>query len=190
MDPVLIALQRLTELRIQAPLGYTVSVDNQHLPTGSMQASGYMVETAYPITAGIHTVNAVSWRGLQLSRRVEVQPRASTDAILRPPALLPGIVLMSLGAASLVAGSVLLSLDGQYTVPMLVKYHTTEGSAVTLGAGAAGLLAGTIWFAHNAANHPRFHRSSAGTTASLLPRFLVVPSLGVARAGILTQVKF
>jgi hypothetical protein len=191
MEPVLIALQRLTELRIQAPQGYTVSVDNQLLPTSSLQASGDMVETAYPITAGSHTVNAVSWRGLSLSRRVEVLPRASADAILKPPALAPGLTLMALGAASLVAGGVLLAFDGQPTDPRnLLIYKTTLGSAVALGGGGLALLAGTIWFGRNAANHPRFHRAGTSPTASLGQRLLVLPSIGIARAGILTEIKF
>jgi hypothetical protein len=191
MDPVLIALQRLTELHIEAPLGYTVSIDNQLLPTSNLQASGYMVETSYPITAGVHSVNAVSWRGLTLSRRVEVMPRALTDVVFKPPALAPGIVLMTLGAASLITGGVLLAFDGQPTDSRdLVRYNFTYGAAAALGLGGAGLLAGTIWFAHNAANHPRFHHTSQGATAALPKGLLVLPSIGIGSAGILTQLKF
>lgn len=191
MEPLRIALQQLTELRITAPQGYTVSVDNQLLPTSGLPASGYLVETAYPITAGTHTVNAVSWRGLQLTRHVEVLPRASTEVILKPPALVPGLVLMAAGAASLVAGGVLLAYDGHFSDPRgLYVYNFTIGSAVALSAGAAGFLAGTIWFAHNAANHPRFHRSDASRSALLEPRLRIVPSIGIASAGVLTEIKF
>ncbi len=191
MEPVRIALQRLTELRIQAPQGYTVSVDNQLLPTSSLQASGDMVETAYPITSGVHTVNAVSWRGLSLSRRVEVLERASTEAILRPPALAPGIALMALGAASLVTGGVLLAFDGKPSDSRgLLQYDFKAGAAVALGGGGLALLAGSIWFGRNAANHPRFHRTDSGPTASLSPRLLVLPSFGLGRAGVLTEIKF
>lgn len=191
MEPLRIALQQLTELRIKAPKGYTVSVDNQLLPTSDLQASSYMVETGYTITAGPHTVSAVSWRGLQLTRRIEVLPRASTNVVLNPPLLAPGLVLMAAGAASLITGGVLLAFDGQPSDNLgLFRYNFTTGAAVALSAGAVALLAGTIWFGHNAANHPRFHRADASRTALLRPRLLVVPSFGIASAGILSQIKF
>jgi hypothetical protein len=191
MEPLRIALQQLTELRIKAPEGYTVSVDNQLLPTSGLPASSYMVETGYPITAGPHTVSAVSWRGLQLTRRIEVLPRASTNVVLNPPLLAPGLVLMAAGAASLVTGGVLLAYDGQPSDALgLFRHNFTVGAAVALSAGAVALLAGTIWFGHNAANHPRFHRADTSRSALLRQRLLVVPSLGIASAGILSEIKF
>lgn len=191
MDPIRIALQQLTELRITAPQGYSVSVDNQLLSTSGLPASGYLIETAYPITPGTHIVNAVSWRGLQLTRHVEVLPRASTEVILKPPILAPGLVLMAAGAAALVTGGVLLAYDGQFSDPRgLYRYNFTTGAAVALSAGAASFLAGTIWFAHNAANHPRFHRTDVSRSALLRPRLTIQPSLGIASAGILTEIKF
>ena len=63
-------------------------------------------------------------------------------------------------------------------------------AAVALSAGAASFLAGTIWFAHNAANHPRFHRTDVSRSALLRPRLTIQPSLGIASAGILTEIKF
>jgi hypothetical protein len=75
MEPVRIALQRLTEIRIQAPRGYAVSVDGQLLSADRLLRRGLFVEAVLPTTPGPHTVTAQSWRGLQLNQRVTAVPR-------------------------------------------------------------------------------------------------------------------
>lgn len=210
MDPVRIALQRLTELHIKAPRDYTVSVDAQVLPPSKLTLHGQMQEANVPVTPGAHTVTATSWRGLNLTRSPQVLPRTSTDVILNPPSLVPGILLGTLGIGALIAGGVLLPLNGQFTDSTeLNRWQTMPGAAVLLGAGGAALLGGAIWFGVSAANHPALHSSGSGKdaaeaggtgaraavskpslAASLRSRLVVVPQVSPTSAGILSAVQF
>ena len=52
-------------------------------------------------------MTAQSWRGLQLSQRVTAVPRTATDLALRPPSLVPGAVIGTLGLVSALAGGAL-----------------------------------------------------------------------------------
>ena len=54
MEPVRLLLQRLTELRIQVPRGYSVSVDNQILPAERFTERGLQIETSHKTTPGLH----------------------------------------------------------------------------------------------------------------------------------------
>lgn len=191
MEPVRLVLQRLTELRVRAPRGYTVSVDNKLLPAEQLHPHGLSVEATVPSTAGAHTVSAVSWRGLQLSHQVEVLPRTTADVRLNPPSLVPGAVIGTVGILSLVAGGVLLYFDGQPTDSRdLFRYETLTPAAVLMGVGGAALLTGAIWFGRSAANHPLFHKPSERKSAAAPSRVSLLPRVGTSYAGVLTSIQF
>src|SRR5205823_177201 len=105
MEPVRIALQRLTELRIKAPAGYTISVDNQGVAANRIIVHGHVEQTSVPTTPGPHTITVTSWRGHQISQKVEALARSSTDTVISPPSLVPGIVIGTLGLLASVAGT-------------------------------------------------------------------------------------
>lgn len=162
MEPERIVLQRLTELRIKAPRGYSVSVDNKTIPPTRFQERGLTIETAEPMVSGAHAVTATSWRGLQLTQRVSVVPRSSTEVVLKAPPLAPGIVLGSLGVAGMLTGGILLGLDGQCSRDSCVTVSDFRvPGGVMLGVGGALLISGAIWFGYNAANHPAFHKPAS-----------------------------
>jgi hypothetical protein len=191
MEPVRLVLQRLTELRVRAPRGYTVSVDNKLLPAEQLQPHGLSVEATVPSTAGSHTVSAVSWRGLQLSQQVEVLPRTTADVRLNPPSLVPGVVIGTVGVLSLVAGGVLLSFHDQPTDSRdLFRYDTLTPAAVLMGVGGAALLTGAIWFGRSAANHPLFYKPSERRSAGAPSRVSLLPRVGASYAGVLTSIQF
>lgn len=194
MEPIRIALQRLTELYIKAPRGYTVSLDSQVVPSAQLQVRGLAIEGTVAAKPGEHTVTATSWRGVQISRQVDVTPLSRTEAVLSPPSLAPGVTLMVLGAAGLATGGALIGLDGSCArADCLTQRNFIIPGAVTAGVGGALFLSGAIWFAYNAANHPLFHRPPS-RTAALPSRFAVVPTLGMSpggeQAGILTSFEF
>lgn len=171
MEPVRIALQRLTEIRIQAPRGYAVSVDGQLLSADRLLRRGLFVEAVLPTTPGAHTVTAQSWRGLQLKQRVTAVPRTATDLLLRPPSLVPGAVISSLGLAAALAGGALFIVG--YTQPLCTRpdcealFKPDIPGGLLVGIGGAALIVGASWFGWAASHHPRFHsdKSSAGSTA-------------------------
>lgn len=191
MQPVRLVLQRLTELHIRAPRGYTVSVDNKLLPAEQLRPHGLTVEATVPSIAGSHTVSAVSWRGLQLSTQIDALPRTTAEVNLTPPSLVPGAVIGTLGALALVSGGVLLYYDGKPTDSRdLFRYDFLTTSAVLMGVGGAALLTGAIWFGRSAANHPLFHKPSDRRSAAAPSRVSLLPQLGATYTGVLTTVHF
>lgn len=167
MEPVRVALQRLTEIRIQAPRGYTVSIDGQLIAADRLLRRGLTVEGVLPTTPGTHTVTARSWRGLQLQQRVSAVPRTATDIMLRPPALAPGAVIGTLGLAAALAGGALFIVG--YAQPLCTRpdcealFKPDIPGGVLLGVGGAALIVGASWFGWAASHHPRFHSDQAGT---------------------------
>ena len=199
MEPVRIALQRLTEIHIQAPRGYAVSVDGQVVRSDRLTPHGEVIETGVPTTPGAHLVTATSWRGLQRTQRVLAVPRSSTDAILRPPSLAPGAVIGSLGLAAVLAGGALFIVG--YTQDVCTRpgcealFKPDLPGALLLGVGGAALIVGASWFGWSAANHPRFHRDSATAQARMSARspanlLTLKPIVSPTFAGILSELRF
>ncbi|HNN91754.1 MAG TPA: hypothetical protein PKI03_05785 [Pseudomonadota bacterium] len=203
MEPVRIALQRLTEIRLQAPRGYTISVDGQLLSADRLHPRGLFVEAVLPTTPGGHTVTAQSWRGLQLSQRVMAVPRTATDLSLRPPSLVPGAVIGTLGLVSALAGGALFIVG--YTQPICTRQPDCEAlfkpdipGGILLGIGGAALIVGAGWFGWAASHHPRFHSDKPATRdreARLLgssPTNLwsVRPVVGPTFAGVQSELRF
>lgn len=206
MEPVRIALQRLTELRIKAPAGYSVSVDSQVIAAERLQVKGQAAETTLPTTPGPHTIAATSWRGYQISHKVEAAARTSTDANIRPPSLAPGAVLGTLGLLSTVAGIAVYVVgysDASCTRPDCAYIFKPDlPGGLLMGLGGAAFIAGISWFSFSAANHPLFHRlpssekDKAGSAAHLellprrSPRLSVVPVLSRGFAGVQSELRF
>lgn len=194
MEPVRIALQRLTELRIKAPAGYTVSVDSQVIASERLQIQDKVAETALPTTPGPHTITATSWHGYQISRKVEAQARSSTDAVIRPPSLAPGAVLGTLGLLSTLAGTAVFIVgytDNICTRPDCTTFFNPDlPGGLLVGLGGAVLIAGVSWFGWSAANHPAFHRLPAGRKAEASPRLSLLPTVGRGFTGILSELRF
>jgi hypothetical protein len=197
MEPVRIALQRLTELRIQAPAGYTVSVDSTGVSPAQLQVRGRVAETTVPTTPGPHTVTATSWHGHQISQKVDAQARTSTDLVIRPPSLAPGIVLGTLGLLGALAGTTVFIVG--YTQDLCTRsdcstfFKPDLPGGVLLGVGGALLIAGVSWFSWSASNHPLFHRlpsQGQGKGTALAPRLSVLPALGKSFAGVQTELRF
>jgi hypothetical protein len=203
MEPVRIALQRLTEIRIQAPRGYSVSVDGQLVPSKNLQVRGLRVETALPTTPGTHTVTAQNWRGLQLQKRVSALPRNSTDVALDPPSLVPGALIGSLGLAAALAGGAMLIIGNTTDICTRPSCETVFNpnipGGLLVGIGGAAFIVGASWFGWAAANHPRFHRDSAPDSRAKTARlsgpsptnlWSVRPLVSPNFAGIFSELRF
>lgn len=203
MEPVRIALQRLTEIRIQAPRGYSVSVDGQLVPSKNLQVRGLRVDTAVPTAPGTHTVTAQNWRGLQLRQRVSAVPRSSTDVALYPPSLVPGAVIGSLGLAAALAGGTLLivgNITDICTRPSCeTVFNPNIPGGLLAGIGGAAFIVGASWFGWAAANHPRFHREKTAERGANSARMLgpsptnlwtVRPLVSPRFAGIFSELRF
>lgn len=199
MEPVRIALQRLTEIRIQAPRGYSVSVDGRLVQSANLQVRGLRAETAVPTTPGVHTVTAQNWRNYQLRERVSVVPRSSTDVSLYPPSLVPGAVIGSLGLAAALAGGALLIVGNTTDICTRPNCETVFNpnipGGLLVGIGGAAFIVGASWFGWAASNHPRFHREKSSSTARLSgpsPTNLwsVRPLLSPHAAGIFSELRF
>lgn len=202
MEPVRVALQRLTEIRIQAPAGYTVSVDGQLLPADRLQRRGLSVETVLPTTPGTHMVTAQSWRGLQLKQRVTAVPRTSTDLMLSPPSLAPGAVIGTMGLVAALAGGALFVVG--YTQPLCTRpdcealFKPDIPGGLLVGIGGAALIVGASWFGWAASHHPRFHstgttgRESAARLSGRSPTNLwsVLPVVAPTFAGVQSELRF
>ena len=184
MEPVRLLLQRLTELRVQAPLGYSVSVDSQILPPDRFRAKGLQIETSHKTTPGLHLVSATSFRGLRLSRQVEVRPGSSADAVIHPPALWPGALLATAGLLTAGAGIGLYFYDGRcLDTDCLFVTNYAPASYAMMALGGAAFLSGVIWLGYNAAHHPRFYNPQS-------QRVTIVPSLAPRYSGVLTSINF
>ena len=203
MEPVRIALQRLTEIRIQAPRGYSVSVDGQLLPSKNFQVRGLRSEAALPTTPGAHTVTAQNWRGLQLRQRITAVPRSSTDVALYPPSLVPGAVIGSLGLAAALAGGTMLivgNLMDICTRPSCeAVFNPNIPGGLLVGIGGAAFVVGASWFGWAAANHPRYHREKAADSSTATARmsgpsptnlWSVRPLVSPNFAGIFSELRF
>jgi hypothetical protein len=203
MEPVRVALQRLTEIRIAAPRGYSISVDGQLVPSKNLQVRDLRVETAVPTTPGVHMVSVRNWRGLQLRQQVTAVPRNSTDVALYPPSLVPGAVIGSLGLAAALAGGTLLIVGNTVNICTRPNCETVFNpnipGGLLLGIGSAAFIVGASWFGWAAANHPRFHRektADGGTkTSRMLDRpptnlWSVRPLVSPSFAGIFSELRF
>lgn len=193
MDPVRIALQRLTELRIQAPAGYSVSVDNQMMSSERAQIHGRVAELALPTTPGVHTVTATSWRGYQISQKIEALPRTSTDAVITPPSLVPGAVIGTLGLLATLAGTAVFIVgttqDICFRADCTTYFKPDLPGGLLVGLGGAALIAGVAWFGWSASNHPAFHRLPK-SQSSLAPRLSLRPVVSGTFAGVLSELRF
>ncbi len=184
MEPVRLLLQRLTELRVQAPRGYSVSVDSQILPPERFVQKDQQIETSHKTTPGLHLLTATSFRGLRLTRYVEVRPGSSADAVIRPPALWPGALLMTTGLLTAGAGIGLYFFDGRCTDPdCFFVTNYAPASYAMMAVGGAAFVSGLIWLSHNAAHHPRFYSPKS-------QRVSIVPSLAPRYSGVLTSINF
>ncbi|MCS6914055.1 MAG: PEGA domain-containing protein [Myxococcota bacterium] len=168
MQPIRRVLPRLAQLRIQAPLGYTVRVDNQ------MMAPGRRVGLQQALTVntgpGLHIVTAESWRGRLLRASAQLVPGTAADIWLRPPSLVPGLVLAGLGLVGLAGGAAMHGLHGQCSTTECEfiydfswqteapQLQPPAAAYLTLSLGAAALVVGSVWFAVNAADHPLFNK--------------------------------
>lgn len=195
MDPVRIALQRLTELRVQAPAGYSVSVDSQVLSSDKARIRGRVAELVLPTTPGFHTVTATSWRGYQISQKVEALPRASTDAVITPPSLVPGAVIGTIGLLATLGGAAVFIVgntqDICYRPDCTTFFKPDLVGGLLVGLGGAALIAGVGWFGWAASNHPAFHRMpKSSREAALAPRLSVRPVVGTSFAGVLSELRF
>jgi len=184
MEPVRLLLQRLTALRVEVPLGYTVSVDSQILPAERFTAREMVIETTHKTTPGLHSVTATSFRGLRLTRLVEVRPSSSADAVIRPPAVWPGALLMTAGLLTAGAGVGLYLFDGRCTDAdcLFVTNYAPAGYAM-MAVGGAAFVSGLIWLGYNASHHPRFYSPPSS-------RVSILPSLSPRYSGVLTSINF
>jgi hypothetical protein len=194
MEPVRIALQHLTELRIQAPAGYSVSVDSQLLSTPSVEVHDHMSEIAMPTTPGMHTITATSWHGRQISQKVEAEARTRTDAIIKPPSLIPGAVIGGLGFLAALAGTTVFIVGYTqnicYRPDCLTLLNPDFPGGLLVGLGGAALIAGIGWFSWSAANHPLFHHLPRGAKAASAPRLSLLPVASGSFTGILSELRF
>lgn len=189
MQPVRRVLPRLAQLRISAPRGYTVRVDNQMMLPG--REAGTQQELTVTASPGTHQVTAESWRGRLLKQSALVVPGTAADIRLRPPSLVPGLVLAGVGIVGLAAGGAMVGLHGQCSSPNTapegsprncesvydfswqrdaVPLQPPVAGYLTLGLGGAALIVGTVWFAVNAADHPLLHRRAPQAGAARRPR--------------------
>jgi len=184
MEPVRLLLQRLTALRVEVPRGYTVSVDSQILPAERFTEHGMSIETSHKTTAGLHSVTATSFRGLRLTRLVEVRPNSSADAVIRPPALWPGALLMTAGLLTAGAGVGLYLYDGRCVDQdcLFVTNYAPAGYSM-MAVGGAAFVSGLIWLGYNAAHNPRFYSPPS-------QRISILPSVSPRYSGILTSINF
>lgn len=184
MEPVRLLLQRLTALRIEAPRGYSVSVDSQILSGERFTERGLAIETSHKTTAGLHSVTATSFRGLRINRLVEVRPNSSADVVIKPPSLLPGALLLTAGLVSVGTGLGLYLLDGRCTDAdcLFVTNYAPAGYAL-MAVGGAAFVSGLIWMSYNASHHPRFYSPPS-------QRVSILPSFAPRYSGVLTSIQF
>jgi hypothetical protein len=194
MEPVRIALQRLTELHIAAPAGYKISVDGQLVPSTQIQAHGLVADASVTTTPGPHTVTATSWHGHTISQKVEAESSTSTDAQVRPPSLAPGAVLGSIGLVAAAAGTALFIVG--YTRDICVDsscltvFNPNLPGGLLVGLGGAAFIAGAAWFGWAASNHPRFHHLPTAAPTAPPPRLSLLPVLSGRYAGVLSELRF
>jgi hypothetical protein len=190
MEPVRIALQRLTELRIQAPAGYSISVDSQVVMSDRIKLRGLVAEAAVTTTPGPHTVAATSWHGHVITQKVEAESSTSTDAVVKPPALAPGAVLGSIGLVAAAAGTALFVVGYTRNICVdsncLTVLNPNLPGGLLVGLGGAAFIAGAAWFGWAASNHPRFHHPVAASS----PRFSLLPLLSPSYAGVQSELRF
>lgn len=194
MEPVRISLQRLTELRISAPAGYSISVDSQVVAADKVQIQGRVAETSVPTTPGPHTVTATSWRGYRISQQLDAQARTSTDMTITPPSLVGGAVIGTLGLLATLAGTAVFVVG--YTQDICTRsdcstfFKPDLPGGLLVGLGGAALIAGIGWFGWSAANHPLFHATPKSKRTAAAPRLSLIPQLGGGYAGIQSELRF
>lgn len=194
MEPVRISLQRLTELRISAPAGYSISVDSQGVAADKVQIQGRVAETAVPTTPGPHTVTATSWRGYRINQQVEAQARTSTDIVITPPSLVGGAVIGTLGLLATLAGTAVFVVG--YTQDICTRsdcstfFKPDLPGGLLVGLGGAALIGGIAWFGWSAANHPLFHALPKSKRSAAVPRLSLIPQVGGGYAGIQSELRF
>lgn len=185
MAPVRRALQQLAQLHVQAPLGYQVRIGGQAV--AATRESGVVQDVVTALPGGIYRVTAESWRGRRLRANVELHPGRAAEVRLSPPSLVPGAVLAAAGLVGVAIGATFIGLHGtcfdRNTAPLGAPrncasvydfgWQTNAENLqppslgyLSLAIGAGELIAGTIWFAVNAANHPSLRRREGGA----LPR--------------------
>ena len=192
MDPVRVSLQRLTELRVTIPAGYSLSVDSQGVPADRLQVNEHehTAETAVSTKPGPHTITATSWRGHQISEKVDAEARTSTDLVMKPPSLVGGAVVGTLGLLATVAGAAVFGVG--YSQDICARsdcstfFKPDLPGGLLVGLGGAAFLAGVGWFAWSAANHPLFHSLPKPSR----PRLSLIPSVSTSYAGLQTELRF
>lgn len=200
MDVVRKHLPRKGQLRIQSPRGYAVRVDNRLVDLDPGRVSGHVQETVVATKPGPHQVSAVSWRGLVLSTTVQTFSGGQADAVLRPPSLVPGLLLSAAGLVGIAGGATMVALHGQCSRPNCTymydfSWQTDAPSQqpptagiLALSLGGAALIAGSIWFGYNAANHPAFHKEEGRRTAAQSRlRALIAPEFSRSGGGLVVQ---
>jgi hypothetical protein len=194
MEPVRISLQRLTELIISAPAGYSISVDSQVVAADKVRLQGRLAETAVPTTPGPHTVTATSWRGYRISQQIDAQARASTDIVITPPSLIGGAVVGTLGLLATLAGTAVFAVG--YTQDICTRpdcstyFKPDLPGGLLVGLGGAALIAGIGWFGWSAANHPLFRAQPKSRRTASAPQLSLIPQLGAGYAGVQSQLRF
>lgn len=185
MDAVRILPVKRAELRVQAPSGYALRIDGNLVQPTRVQ--GNVQEAVLATSPGSHTVTATSWRGLTRSATISTLPGAPTDVQITPPPLAPGLLLGAAGLLGIAGGAAMIALHGTCSVPdCTLQYDfswqrdaTTQAAPaagyLTLALSGAALVAGTVWFAYNAANHPAFHRETTKKLA--LRRLRIFPAV-------------
>jgi hypothetical protein len=197
MEPVRISLQRLTELRLTNPAGYTLSVDGQGVAASQLQVHDRVAETQVPTTPGPHTVTAISWRGHQISQRVEAHARTSTDLTIHPPSLVGGAVIGTLGLLATVAGGAVFAVGNLRDIctrdDCSTFFKPDLVGGLLVGLGGAAFIAGVSWFGWSAANHPLFHKvppTKGNKSAATRSRLSLIPVVGGGYAGIQSELRF
>jgi hypothetical protein len=198
MDVVRKHLPRKGQLRIQSPRGYAVRVDNRLVDPGKV--TGQVQETVVSTKPGPHQVSAVSWRGLTLSTAVQTFSGGQADAVLRPPSLVPGLLLGVAGLVGIAGGATMVALHGQCSRPNCTymydfSWQTDAPSQqpptagiLALSLGGAALSAGSIWFGYNAANHPAFHKEEGARAAARSRlRARIAPAFSSSGGGLVVQ---
>lgn len=190
MEPVRLSLQRLTELRIKAPLGYSVSVDNRMVPKDLFATQGLWMSTTHKTGSGSHVVTAVSFRGLTVRKHIDVLPNSSTEVSLNPPPLWPGALLMSAGLLTIGGGVAAYLADGRCLDAPECFFETNYAPAgyTLMAIGGAAVISGIVWMAYHAASHPRYYRPISQTGSTGQVSFL--PSRPARTTGILTVLEF
>ena len=184
MEPVRLVLRRLTELHIQAPLGYSVSVDQQILAKELFSEQGLRISTAYKTTPGLHVVTARSFRNLAMTQKVDVRQNTSTEVVFRPPPVWPALLVMA-GGLAIIGGGV-----GVYYQPgpcidtecFLLRDYRPIGYGLMV-AGSATFVSGLVYLAINVASNPRFFKPASR-------RVSVSPFRTENQTGILTTLRF